>query len=48
MVWISEIEAIEVLCNLKFINHADNPNACYYDNLCVVALDDIEPDEEYP
>ena len=44
--WISERQGIEVLCDLKYINHADDPNACYYDDLSVVALRDIEPHEE--
>ena len=46
VLWISEREAIEVTCNLRFINHSDNPNACYYDDLSVVALRDILPGEE--
>ena len=46
VLWISERQGIEVLCDLKYINHADDPNACYYDDLSVVALRDIEPHEE--
>jgi len=46
VLWISECEAREVTCKLKYINHADKPNACYYDDLSVVALRDIKPDEE--
>jgi len=46
VLWISKRQGIEVLCNLKYINHADDPNACYYDDLSVVALRDIEPHEE--
>ena len=46
VLWISERQGIEVLCDLRYINHADNPNACYYDDLSVVALRDIEPHEE--
>jgi hypothetical protein len=46
VLWISEREGIEVLCDLRYINHADEPNACYYDDLSVVALRDIEPYEE--
>ena len=44
--WISERQGIEVLCDLKYINHSNEPNACYYDDLSVVALRDIEADEE--
>jgi SET domain-containing protein len=46
VLWIGECQGIEVLCNLKYINHSDDPNACYYDDLSVVALRDIEPHEE--
>ena len=46
ILWISERQGIEVLCDLKYINHSDEPNACYYDDLSVVALRDIEPHEE--
>ena len=46
VLWISETQGIEVLCDLRYINHSDEPNACYYDDLSVVALRDIEPDEE--
>ena len=46
VLWISETEGIEVQCNLKYINHSDQPNACYYDDLIVVALCDIQPGEE--
>ena len=46
VLWISERQGIEVLCDLRYINHADDPNACYYDDLSVVALRDIEPHEE--
>ena len=46
VLWISADQGIEVLCNFKYINHSDAPNACYYDDLSVVALRDIQPDEE--
>ena len=46
VLWLSETRAIEVTCDLRYINHADEPNACYYDDLSVVALRDIEADEE--
>jgi len=46
ILWISERQGIEVLCDLKYINHSNEPNACYYDDLSVVALRDIEPHEE--
>jgi hypothetical protein len=46
VLWLSADEAIEVTCDLRYINHADDPNACYYDDLSVVALRDIHPQEE--
>ncbi|MDJ0779666.1 MAG: SET domain-containing protein [Gammaproteobacteria bacterium] len=46
VLWISETEGFEVACDLRYINHSDRPNACYYDDLSVVALRDICPGEE--
>ena len=46
ILWLNASEGIEVLCDFKYINHSDNPNACYYDDLSVVALRDIEAGEE--
>lgn len=46
VLWLSEKKAVEVVCNLRFINHADQPNCCYYDDLSVVAIRNINPGEE--
>ena len=46
VLWLDDSRAVEVICDLKFINHSDRPNACYYDDLSVVALRDIEVGEE--
>jgi SET domain-containing protein len=46
VLWLDENRAVEVVCDLKFINHSDRPNACYYDDLSVVALRDIAAGEE--
>ena len=46
MLWINASEAIEVSCELRYINHADDANACYYDDLSVVALRDIAAHQE--
>ena len=46
VLWLSENEGIEVTCDLRYINHSDQPNACYYDDRSVVALADIAADEE--
>jgi len=35
-----------VKCDLRFINHSDEPNAAYFDTLEVGALTDIAPGEE--
>lgn len=46
VLWLSESEGFEVECDLKYINHSDRPNACYYDDLSVMAIRDIEAGEE--
>jgi len=46
VLWISETRGVEVICDLKYINHSERPNACYYDDLSVVALRDIAEGEE--
>ena len=46
VLWLDEQRGIEVTNDMRYINHDDEPNACYYDDLTVVALRDIEPGEE--
>ena len=46
VLWVAENRAIEVLCDLRYINHSEQPNACYYDDLSVIALCDIEAGDE--
>ena len=46
VLWISDRQAVEVTCKLRYINHSDNPNACYYDDLSVIALTNIQPHTE--
>ena len=46
VLWIDENTGFEVSGDLRYINHSDNPNACYYDDLSVVATRDILADEE--
>jgi hypothetical protein len=46
VLWIDHDTGFEVSNDLKYINHSDTPNACYYDDLSVVALRDIKPGEE--
>jgi hypothetical protein len=46
VLWLSEDEGHQVEGPLRFINHSPQPNACYYDDLTVVALTDIAPGVE--
>lgn len=46
VLWLSKKEGVKVTCDFRFINHDDNPNACYYNTLDVVALKNIQPGEE--
>lgn len=46
VLWLDENEGIQVECDLKYINHNSSPNACYYDDLNVVALKKIIKGEE--
>ena len=46
VLWIDEDNGFHVRCDLRFINHSDEPNAVYYDTLEVCALTDIAPGEE--
>lgn len=46
VLWINDEIGLHVQCDMRFINHSDEPNACYYDNLEVCALKDIAPGEE--
>ena len=46
VLWVDGVTPVRVTCDLRFINHSDEPNAAYYDDLSVVALRDIRPGEE--
>jgi len=46
VLWLTQGKGVEVRCQLKYINHSDEPNAIYYDTLEVVALRDIRRGEE--
>jgi len=46
VLWIDGDIGILVECELKYINHNKHPNACYCDDLQVVALRDIQQGEE--
>ena len=46
VLWITEDNKVRVHCDLRYVNHSESPNACYYDTLEVVALCDINKGEE--
>lgn len=46
VLWIEDDKGVAVEGKLKYINHSQNPNACYYNDLTVVALKDINSGEE--
>ena len=46
VLWVDGITPTRVTCDLRFINHSDEPNAAYYDDLSVMAVRDIQPGEE--
>ena len=45
VLWVED-QGILVECNLKYINHSKDPNACYCEDLDVVALKNIKKGEE--
>ena len=46
VLWMTENNGFKVSCDLRYINHSKSPNVAYYDDLTVVALRDINMDEE--
>lgn len=47
VLWIDDgNDGYRVHNSMKFINHAEKPNAVYYDDFSVVALKTIKKDEE--
>jgi len=47
VLWLNNAkQGFEVSCILRYINHHQEANACYYDDLTVVALKDIKKGEE--
>jgi len=46
VLWVDQNTGIQVDCELKYINHSASPNACYCEDLDVVALRDIKKGEE--
>jgi hypothetical protein len=35
VLWIDESRGFHVQCDLRYINHSEEPNAVYYDTLCI-------------
>lgn len=47
VLWVNDAkDGFEVKCIFKYINHNKDANACYCDDLTVIALRDIDADEE--
>lgn len=46
VLWIDENTGFHVQCDLRYINHSNTPNAIFYDNLEVTAIQDIQAGEE--
>lgn len=45
VLWVGD-QGIRVDCDLKYINHSNSPNACYCDDLEVVAIKTINKGDE--
>lgn len=46
VLWVDGEKPVRVHCDLRFINHSNEPNAAYFDDMSVMALRDILPGEE--
>lgn len=46
VLWIDDHRGIEVTNDMRYINHAGEPNAAYFDDLTVAAIRDIYPGDE--
>ena len=46
VLWVNGEKPVRVTCDMRFINHSNQPNAAYYDDLSVMAVRDILPGEE--
>ena len=46
VLWLDESRGFRVLNDLRYINHDDEPNAAYYDDLTVAAIADILQGQE--
>lgn len=46
VLWVDGVQPVRVTCDMRYINHGDEPNAAYYDDLSVMAVRDIQQGEE--
>jgi len=46
VLWVDEDTSIKVTGDLRYINHSKTPNACYCDDLSVIAVGDIKRNQE--
>ena len=46
VLWLDDERGVHLEPPLSFVNHSLTPNACFYDDLSLVALRDIDPHEE--
>ncbi|MAX25794.1 MAG: SET domain-containing protein-lysine N-methyltransferase [Phycisphaeraceae bacterium] len=46
VLWVDGVQGFCVTNDFKYINHNNNANSAYYDDLTVVTLRDIYPGEE--
>ena len=46
VLWVDGEKPVRVTCDMRFINHSDQANAAYFDDLSVMSLRDIAPGEE--
>lgn len=46
VLWVNGDKPVRVTCDMRFVNHSDEPNAAYFDDLSVMSLREIAPGEE--
>ena len=46
VLWLDDERGVRLEPPLKYVNHSAAPNACFYDDLSLVALREIQPHEE--
>ena len=46
VLWLDDKQGVRVKGVFKYVNHSPTPNACFYDDLTLVALRDIRANEE--